>query len=87
MLLKEEVAVMCDKLAERKEAMLMYHIQHHSKAEICRWMKRSRPWIDRWLERYDPGDIEGSLKNQKTGPKQGNSQIWSNHMLSRGESA
>lgn len=64
---------MCDKLAERKEAMLMYHIQHLSKAEICRRLKRSRPWLDRWLERYDPGDIEGSLSDQKTGPKQGNS--------------
>jgi len=64
---------MCDKLAERKEAMLMYHVQHLSKAEICRRLKRSRPWLDRWLERYDPGDIEGSLSDQKTGPKQSNS--------------
>jgi len=64
---------MCDKLEERKQTMLMYHMQHFSKAEICRRLKRSRPWLDRWLERYDPGDIEGSLSDHKTGPKHGNS--------------
>jgi len=64
---------MCDKLEERKEAMLMYHVHHLSKAEICRRLKRSRPWLDRWLERYDPGDVEGSLSDHKTGPKNGNS--------------
>lgn len=64
---------MCDKLEERKEAMLMYHVQGFSKAEICRGMKRSRPWLDRWLGRYDPGDVEGSLSDHKTGPRQGHS--------------
>jgi hypothetical protein len=64
---------MCDKLEERKQAMLMYHVQRLSKAEICRRLKRSRPWLDCWLERYDPGDVEGSLSDGKTGPKQGNS--------------
>lgn len=67
---------MCDKLKERKQAMLMYHVEHFSKAEICRRLQRSRPWLDRWLERYDPGDVEGSLKDQKSGPKNGN-RIWS----------
>lgn len=51
----------------------MYHVQHISKAEICRRLKRSRPWLDRWLGRYDPGDVEGSLRDRKTGPKHGNS--------------
>ena len=46
---------MCDKLEERKQAMLMYHVHHLSKAEICRRLKRSRPWLDCWLARYDPG--------------------------------
>lgn len=62
---------MCDKLEERKQAMLMYHVQHLSKAEICRRLKRSRPWLDSWLERYDPGDVEGSLSDHPTGPKHG----------------
>lgn len=76
LLQEEEVAVMCNKLEERKQAMLMYHVQHFSKAEICRRVKRSRPWLDRWLERYDPGDVEGSLRDHKSGPKHGNS-CWS----------
>jgi putative transposase len=67
---------MCDKLEERKQAILMYHVQHLSKAEICRRLRRSRPWLDRWLERYDPGDVEGSLSDHRTGPKHGNS-CWS----------
>ncbi len=67
---------MCDKLEERKQAMLMYHVQHLSKAEICRRLKRSRPWLDSWLERYDPGDVEGSLSDHPTGPKHG-SHRWS----------
>jgi IS30 family transposase len=64
---------MCNKLEERKQAMLMYHSQHLSKAEICRRLSRSRYWLDCWLERYDPGDVEGSLSDYKTGPKHGNS--------------
>ena len=64
---------MCDKLEERKEAMLMYHVHHLSKAKICRYLKRSRPWLDRWLERYDPGDVAGSLSDHKTGSKHGDS--------------
>jgi len=68
---------MYDKLEERKEAMLMYHVHHLSKAKICRRLKRSRPWLDRWLERYDPGDIAGSLSDHQTGPKHGHS-LWSN---------
>ena len=47
---------MCDILEERKEAMLMYYVLYLSKAEICRRLKRSRPWLDRWLGRYNPGD-------------------------------
>jgi hypothetical protein len=70
---------MCEKLEERKKAMLMYHVQRISKAEICRCLKRSRPWLDRWLDRYDPGDVEGSLRDYKTGPKQGNSP-WSENI-------
>lgn len=62
---------MCNKLEERKQAMLMYHVQNLSKAEICRRLNRSRPWLDRWLERYDPGDVEGSLSDHVPGPKCG----------------
>ena len=64
---------MCDKLNERKQAMFMYHVQHNNKAKICRRLGRTRPWLNRWLERYDPGDVEGSLSDNKTGSKNGNS--------------
>jgi hypothetical protein len=50
--------------------MDLYHYQHLTKIEICRRLNRSRPWLDRWLARYDPDDVEGSLNNRKAGPKQ-----------------
>lgn len=50
--------------------MQLYYYQHLTKAEICRRLNRSRPWLDCWLERYDPDDVEGSLSNRKAGPKQ-----------------
>jgi putative transposase len=61
---------MCNPLQERKRAMLMYHVQHLSKSEISRQLKRPRTWLDRWLERYDPGEVEASLQDHKDGPKQ-----------------
>ena len=64
---------MCYKLKERKQAMFMYHVQHLNKAKIFRQLGRTRSWLDRWLERYDPGDVEGSLSDNKTGSKNGNS--------------
>jgi IS30 family transposase len=50
--------------------MLMYHVQHFTKAEICRRLNRPRSWLDRWLERYDPGDVERSLQDRRDGPRQ-----------------
>jgi hypothetical protein len=67
---------MCDKLEERKEAMMMYHVHQFSKAEICRHLKRSRPWLDRWLARYDPGNVAGSLSDYKPRSKRGR-RTWS----------
>ena len=67
---------MSDELQERKRAMLIYHVQHLSKREICRQLRRPRSWLDRWLERYDPGDVEQSLQDHKDGPKQAKGQ-WS----------
>jgi len=56
--------------------MFMYHVQHLSKSEICRQLQRPRTWLDRWLARYDPGNVEYSLQDHKTGPKQAGSR-WS----------
>jgi hypothetical protein len=71
--LRKEQAAMCDELEIRRQAMLLYHVQRLSKAETCRRLKRPRPWLDRWLERYDPSDVEGSLHDHKAGPKQADS--------------
>jgi putative transposase len=73
---KEEQAAMSTELEERKQVMFMYHVQHLRKADICRRLNRSRPWLNRWLQRYDPGDVERSLSDSKAGPKQGGSS-WS----------
>lgn len=54
---------------DRKQAMLMYHVEHLTKAEICQRLQRSRPWLDRWLKRYNPGDVEHSLQGEKAGSK------------------
>ena len=61
---------MAEKLACRKQAVQLYYYQHLTKAEICRRLGRSRPWLDRWLARYDPDDVAGSLSDRKAGPKQ-----------------
>jgi putative transposase len=57
-------------LERRMQACQMYYYQKLSKAEICRRLNCSRPWLDRWLNRYDPDWVEQSLSNRKAGPKQ-----------------
>jgi putative transposase len=63
---------MCTQLARRKEAIQLYYYQHLSKAEICRRLNCSRPWLDRWLQRYDPDNVDTSLRNRNGGPQQAN---------------
>jgi transposase-like protein len=58
-------------LAERKEAIRLHLYEGKSKAETCRRMGRSRPWLDRWLVRYDPDDVDGSLDSGAPGPEAG----------------
>jgi putative transposase len=53
----------------RKSAVHMYYYQHCSKAKICRQLNCSRPWLDRWLKRYDPDNVGQSLSDHKAGPK------------------
>jgi putative transposase len=61
---------MVTELERRKQACQMYYYQKLRKAEICRRLNCSRPWLDRWLHRYDPDWVEESLSNRKAGPKQ-----------------
>ena len=65
----QQLAEMAEKLTCRKQAVQLYYYQHLTKAEICRRLGRSRPWLDRWLTRYDPDDVAGSLSDRKAGPK------------------
>jgi len=64
-------------LDRRKEAVQLYSYQHLSKADICRRLNCSRPWLGRWLDRYDPDDVENSLSDRTTAPAQPSSP-WSN---------
>lgn len=60
-------------LDQRKEAIQLYYYQHLSKAQICRQLNCSRPWLERWLNRYDPDNVDNSLRNHKAGPQQAHS--------------
>lgn len=55
-------------LQRRKQAVQLYYYQHMSKADICRQLPCSRPWLDRWLSRYNPDEVESSLQDRKRGP-------------------
>jgi transposase len=57
-------------LKRRKEAVQLYYYDQLSKAEICRQLHCSRPWLDRWLKRYDPDNVEASLSDRPSTPKQ-----------------
>lgn len=61
---------MITELERRKQACQMYYYQKQTKAEICRHLNCSRSWLDRWLERYNPDQVDGSLSNRQAGPKQ-----------------
>ena len=61
---------MCNELERRKQACQMYYYQNLRKADICRHLKCTRPWLDRWLERYDPDRVVASLSDHQAGPRQ-----------------
>ena len=67
---------MMTQLEQRKKVVQMYYYGHLSKAEICRRQNCSRPWLDRWLRRYNPDDVDASLCNQKRSSRQA-CQTWS----------
>lgn len=67
---------MSTELDQRKQAVQLYYYQHLSKADICRQLNRTRPWLNCWLARYDPDNVAGSLRNRKAGPQQAHTR-WS----------
>jgi transposase-like protein len=56
-------------LKRRKKAVQLYYDEQLSKAAICRHLNCSRPWLDRWLKRYDPDQVEASLSDRTSAPK------------------
>jgi putative transposase len=57
-------------IQRRKRAVALYYSEHQTKAAICHKLDCTFPWLDRWLARYDPDDVEGSLRDRKRGPHQ-----------------
>ena len=55
-------------IQQRREAVHLYYYQHWSKASICRHLQCSRPWLDRWLNRYDPDAPDTSLQDRSSRP-------------------
>jgi transposase len=61
---------MTTELERRKDAVQLYYYEQLSKAKICRQLPCSRPWLDRWLKRYDPDNVEESLSDRSSAPKE-----------------
>jgi transposase len=59
---------MTTELERRKEAARLYYYQNWSKSDIRRRLNCSRSWLNRWLNRYDPDDVESSLSNHSRAP-------------------
>ena len=53
----------------RQRAIALY-LQGWKKSEIARKMQRSRRWVHRWIERYDPDAPTVSLQNHSRAPKE-----------------
>jgi transposase len=57
------------KIALRKQAVAL-HLQGRKKSEIARKLQRSRPWVDRWIDRYCAEAPRLSLQDRSSAPKQ-----------------
>ncbi len=60
-------------IQQRKNAVQLYYYRHWPKVAICRHLHCSRPWLDRWLARYNPDDVESSLQDHSSAPHHANS--------------
>jgi IS30 family transposase len=52
----------------RKRAVALY-LQGWKKSDIARQLQRSRPWVDRWISRYEPDAPTASLQDHASAPK------------------
>jgi transposase len=53
----------------RKRAVAL-SLQGRKKSEIARMLQRSRPWVDRWIDRYRAAAPRLSLQDRSRAPKQ-----------------
>jgi len=53
----------------RKQAIVLY-LQGRKKSEIARTLQRTRPWVDRWIDRYCSEAPTESLQDHSKAPKQ-----------------
>src|SRR5512138_294766 len=53
----------------RKRAVAL-SLQGQKKSEIARMLQRSRPWLDRWIDRYRAEAPRLSLQDRSRAPKQ-----------------
>jgi IS30 family transposase len=60
--------MMESKITLRRRAIALY-LQGRKKSEIARKLQRSRPWVDRWLDRYRPDEPRVSLQDHSKTPK------------------
>jgi transposase len=56
-------------IALRRRAVALY-LQGRKKSEIARLLQRSRPWVDRWIDRYRAEAPRLSLQDRSRAPKQ-----------------
>jgi IS30 family transposase len=56
-------------IALRKRAVALY-LQGRKKSEIARKLQRSRPWVDRWIDRYRAEAPTLSLRDRSRAPTQ-----------------
>ena len=52
----------------RKRAVKLWRAGK-SKSEIARRLQKSRVWVQRWINRYDPDVPEANLQNRSSAPK------------------
>ena len=55
------------------KTQLSSYYQHLTKNVIQQRLQCTANWLNRWLSRYDPDDVEGSLRNRCPGPRRGDS--------------
>ena len=54
---------------ELRQRAIALHLQGWNNSEIARKLRRSRPWVQRWIGRYCPDEPKKSLQDHSRAPK------------------